>query len=541
MQRFDGQPIAPGIAIGRIFIYRDIVEDSKKSTYTVDVEHEYKRIEDAISIVACDLQEAATRIKKELGEDASEIFRTQAAILNDESLKERLKAAMEDSLGNANQVVRQVFGSLQAEFQELDSDVLTQRSDDFADISRRLLHVLTGVHAHSLESLPPGSMLFAARLLPSDTVFLTRKSAAGICAEFGGRVSHAAILARELGIPSVSCVEAITKRVEPGQTAIVDGNRGTVIIDPDERTLRRYRKEQEHLAELREHAIRFCQEPAVTQEGLHIKILANVADNGEILNAVENGADGIGLFRTENFFFKSESPPSVNEIVEYFSEALQPARHLPITIRLLDAGGDKPIRYIRTRHEDNPVLGVRGIRLLLERNELLVSQFKAFVELAQSFRLSILVPMVTTVEDVRRTRAMLDLVCNEMSHSPPPLGAMIETPAAAIVTPELTVHSDFFSIGTNDLTQYTMAAGRDNTYVGQYFQDDHPAVLHLLTHAVNGAGNLPMSLCGELASQLDRMPELIRIGIRNFSVPPIMIPQVKEYVRGLDGCTLAAE
>jgi phosphotransferase system enzyme I (PtsI) len=347
-------------------------------------------------------------------------------------------------------------------------------------------------------------------------------------------VSHAAILTRELGVPGVAQVPKLLDRVRRGDTVFVDGDQGNIVVCPDEQLEKdlfdRIQTRWSGVARAKSR----CHEIAVTRDGRNITVMANVGCKEDIEHAVSNGADGIGLYRTEHIYLARRSPPSERTIVKSLRDALEPVGNNPVVLRLLDAGGDKNVPFLNIEPEQNPFLGQRGIRLLLEHGDLLTSQLRAFLRLSADHDVRIMVPMVTVAEDMRKTRDLLQAASADLDiGEAPPLGAMIETPAAALCVSDIAQHADFLSVGTNDLTQYTMVAGRENPLVSDYFIDDHPAVIRLLKIIVDEAQGCPVSICGELAGRPDALPTLLDLGISTLSVAPPLIPELKERIRQL--------
>jgi phosphoenolpyruvate-protein phosphotransferase len=407
-----------------------------------------------------------------------------------------------------------------------------QTAEDLADLRRRLLREMTGVKTTALEKMPPGRVLVARRLLPSDTVALPRRAVTGIVLEFGGPGSHAALLAEALGIPTVAQIPNAREIIADDDVLIVDGFRGEIVVNPDAATHTRYTEEIEGALARSAELTQLARQPACTRDGTKIAVLANVGCREDVSTAVEHGADGVGLYRLEQFYLSRKTPPTAVELLADLREMFAPLRGKPITVRLLDLGGDKPLPFLKLPPEDNPFLGRRGVRLLLRYPDLLDTQLQALWQLAREHDVRILVPMVTLAEEMAEVRMRFAAVAKEAGQNElPPLGAMIETPAAALSVAGIIAYADFLSIGTNDLTQYTMAAGRENPLVSEYFREDHPAVLRLVRIVVEEAGRVPVAVCGELARQVDAVPTLLKLGIRSLSVAPPLVPGVKEAVR----------
>ena len=530
-----GKGVSPGLAKGKAFVYRDILQQSTE-LYEIDgaqVHEEQARIEKAIGDVQQSLTIDANQIEGKLGKESADIFRAQEAMLSSSSVADQLKKTLEAKRINAEAVVKKVFRLLARRFKDMSDEILRERGDDIEDLSRRLLLSLAGIHAHSLENLPANTVLVARRLLPSDTVFLSCSSTVAVLAEFAGPAAHAALLAREIGIPCVGGIPKLLEIVRTGDIVLVNGTEGTAVINPDSRSLQRY---QDSLDDMRKCRVTMVQESRIkrtmTLDGIEVSVMANVRSREDVDRAMECGADGIGLFRTEPFFLSTKHLPSDKEFAEFLLDSLHPARGRHIDVRLLDIGADKNPIYLHLPLEPDPFLGRRGVRVLREYPDLLESQLRAMLEVSRQFPIGILIPMVTTENDVIEVVNRMHQLAAKMGiRELPRIGAMIETPAAALSIISLKKHVDFFSIGSNDLTQYTLAAGRENPLVNEYFIDDHPTILRLIELVVRESGDTPVSLCGELAGRIEVMPSLLKTGITSLSVPALSIPDVKHTIR----------
>lgn len=530
-----GKGVSPGLAKGKAFVYIDVLRRDSE-LYEIDpaqIGDEKARIEKAIDDVRQSLTIDAKDVEGKFGKKSADIFLAQEAMLLASSVVDDLKRTLEAERINAEQVVRMVFRALARRFREMNDEVLRGSGEDIEDLSRRLLLSLAGIHAHSLENLPANTVLVARRLLPSDTVFLSRSSTVAVLAEFAGPAAHAALLARELGIPCVGGIPELLETVHTGDVVLVNGIEGMAVINPDSRALQRYEGSLDEVRKRKERMVQdSCIERTVTLDGIEVSVMANVRSREDVELAMECGADGIGLFRTEPFFLSTKHFPSDKEFAEFLLHSLHPARGRHIDVRLLDIGADKNPTYLHLPPERDPFLGRRGVRVLREYPDLLEAQLRAVLEVSQQFRIGVLIPMVTTESDVVQVAGRLHKLAAEMGiRELPRVGAMIETPAAALSIPSLKKHVHFFSIGSNDLTQYTMAAGRENPMVTEYFIDDHPTILRLIELVVRECGDTPVSLCGELAGRIDVMPSLLRTGIRSLSVPAALVPDVKNAIR----------
>jgi phosphotransferase system enzyme I (PtsI) len=531
MKILKGTAVSPGIARGKVFLYKvEVLRGSKKEAErkgpTSADQHE--RIKSAISDVRDGLETDARDISNVLDPEAGEIFRAQSAMMEDNSVIEELERYVGRRPIDAEEAVRAVFGIFAGRFRNAKDEALRSRGDDVEDLSRRLLLALSGAHAHRLETMPAGSVLVARHLFPSDTVFLSRSSTVGVLAEFAGPAAHAAMLTRELGIPCVGGIAQIMDQTESGADVIVDGNKGLAFIDPDNETVKEYEQAIAEGEQIRHPCTQTEHKPTVTANGVSIAVMANAWNQDDVQLAMRNGADGIGLFRTEPFFMASKHLPSARDFTEFLGRCLEPLGDLRVNVRLLDVGADKNPPYLPLPPEPDPFMGLRGARVLLRYPDLLDAQLHALLDSSRRFNIGILIPMVTLESDVSRVISACHRIAAEMGVKDiPPIGAMVETPAAALAVASLVRHVDFLSIGSNDLTQYTLAAGRENALVSEYFIDDHPSVFRLIDIAVKDAGSTPISICGELAGRTSAIPELLRVGLRSFSVASSLLVDVR--------------
>jgi phosphoenolpyruvate-protein kinase (PTS system EI component) len=350
-----------------------------------------------------------------------------------------------------------------------------------------------------------------------------------------GQGSHAALLAREKSIPTITEIPGVLSLVVNGAEVLVDGHRGTLVIAPQAETRSEF---EERVKAWRATLVRCkdaCRKPAKTIDGQLIRVEANIGIQEDVELALDNGADGVGLLRIEQLYFARQVPPTEDELFDELRKLVTPLGDRPVTIRLLDIGGDKPLPFLRLSPTSNPVLGRRGVRVLLEYSQLVRTQMGAILRLSQEHPVSVLIPMITLEEDVQRMRDVFDQTSTERKiTSPPQFGAMIETPAAALGVPTILKHADFLCVGTNDLTQYTLAAARDDASVNAYYQDSHESVLRLLQIVLADANGRPVTLCGELAGRQTLVPRLLQMGFRTLSVAPTAIPLTKEAVRKVD-------
>jgi phosphoenolpyruvate-protein phosphotransferase len=530
-----GSPIAPGLGMGTVSLVGDILECrgvSRRADQS-DAESEWTRIEAAFADTRRDLEESVRRLEQQVGSGVADIFRAHGMMLDSLLSSGELTVELRESALDAAGAVRRVFRRWAQKFGSLPNATFQQRGDDMADLGRRVLRHLEGDDPYELARVPDDAVVVAKRLLPSDVIALAERRVTAILVESLGYASHAALLVREKSIPTVA-TPGILERLHDGDDVLVDAYRGEVIVDADPEARADFRQRVLAYHATLSRCRGTCHEPARTLDGVLIKVEANLGARRDVEIAVDNGADGVGLFRIEQLYFGRELPPTEDELFDELQATASALRDKPLTVRLLDVGGDKPLPFLRPPLEANPSLGVRGVRLLLQHPLLLQTQLAALVRLSGARDVRILVPMVTLEEDIRAARLLFDETCAALAvEKCPAFGAMIETPAAALGIPAIARHVDFLSVGTNDLTQYTFAAGRDDPNVNQYFQDAHASLLRLLEIIVDDAGDLPLTLCGELAGREELLPRLLAIGFRAFSVAPPLIPTMKDRIRSL--------
>ncbi len=532
---FSGKSISPGLGQGRTFTYRKDLQHFGEfyDIGSSDIQAELKRFELAVAEVSRDLNNLANRVEEEIDVNLSTIFHAHIAMVNDNSLKEEVKKKIRVEQISAGSAVRMIFRRWERRFSSMEAEIAREKADDIQDLTQRLILSLAGVRAHELEAhLPHGAVLVTNRLMPSDTISLTGPKASAVVLENGGRASHAALFAREMGIPCIAGIKGVVDAVPSGRFALVDADEGIIVINPDQDEKNNFQKKSARKDQVRSKVRAHSHEPAITKSGKVISVFANVGQREDARAAIKNGADGIGLYRIENIYLGRQEPPDYAGLRKEIRETLAPANGLPVYVRLLDIGADKPFLFKKKLQESNPSLGRRGIRFLHEYPELLQTQLDVLLNLASDFDLHVLVPMVTLPSDIQSVKDyMSDAASRTKSGAIPKLGAMIETPAAALSATEITEHADFLSFGTNDLTQYTFAADRENVAVDVYFDDAHHAIFRLLRIVRADAPQISLSICGELASRLKAIPKILNCGITTLSVAPPSIPKVKEAVR----------
>jgi phosphoenolpyruvate-protein phosphotransferase len=529
-----GRSVAPGLAMGPAWVVSDPLHwvEPTTSLGKADVEKELLRLRHAFEETLAELDQYARRIEGEFDAALAGVFRAHGEILRSLLASGELERELRESLLTAEAVVGRVLQRWHRKIAAVENPTLRQRADDVLDLGRNVVRWLRGEQGAEFEAVPEGSILVARQLLPSDLVRMPRSRVAAVVVEALGQGSHAALLAREKGIPTVAGFPGILSRIGSRTELLVDGFRGTLVVAPQEVTRTEF---QERIAQWRSALVRCqaaCQQPARTLDAQRIEVEANAGIADDLELALHNGADGIGLLRIEQLYFARPSPPTEEELLSELGRLIAPFGNRRVTIRLLDIGGDKPLPYLGMPSSPNPTLGRRGVRLLLDYAQLVRTQMGAILSLAQGHPVRVLIPMVTLEDDIRRMRETFDALCAERKiKTPPAFGAMVETPAAALAIPTLARYVDFFSVGTNDLTQYTLAASRDDASVNDYYLDGHESILRLLGIILADATGRPVSLCGELAGREALVPRLLEMGFRSLSMAPSLIPTTKALIR----------
>lgn len=536
---FWGKSLAPGMGRGPAFVYRSRL-DRHGEFFNIDpseTERELERLNQTAERIAIDLERLARQMEEANGTTLADVFRAHIAIMQDAGLWAEVKEEVESRQISAGAAVKRVFDRWEQRFRAMEDVCLRDKADDLRDLARRFVRTLAGADGHALARTPEGSVLIATRLMPSDIPCLLRRNAAAIVVESGGTASHAALFARETGLPCVGGIIGITQAAEYGANTLVDADQGEVVLAPNHRRQHAFDRKRRRQAKAASQALGRAHEPAISRDGKRVRVLANITCREDTQLAMDNGADGIGLYRIEHIYMKRQEPPDADDLFEALLDTLHPAKNVPVYVRLLDAGGDKQIPFLPHPAESNPALGCRGVRFLLQNPELLQSQLDALLDLSQRFDLHVIIPMVALPSDVRCLKQHLHKrAARKGLKRIPPLGAMIETPAAALSAANIARDADFLSFGTNDLTQYAFAVDRDNPFVERYFDDTHPVIFELLSIARKTAPDVSLSICGELAGHADSIEPLLSCGIESLSVAPPIIPACKEAVRRSSAC-----
>ncbi len=545
-----GIAVSPGIAIARAMVI-----DSKdyriprRSIMHSQRAQEIKRVRQAFAEAIRELDRIQSA--KRIGESSiRDLFAVHMRFLRDKRFLKRITDYIDKELVTAEYAVSKILGEIAAHFEKVDDAYISERAADIYDIERRLLTHLLGKVTEEVKHLQEEVVIVAHDLSPTQTASFNKTFVKGFATERGGRTSHTAIIARSLGIPAVVALEGLMSCVTAQSLIIVDGNRGVVIIDPDEPTLEEYRTYAQQFIEFAQELDRFRDVPAVTRDGVPITLLGNVEFPDEAEVVLQKGGQGIGLYRTEFLYLYGGSEPTEEDHYEAYSQVVRVMAGRPVVIRTMDLGADKLPHPTRHPHEPNPVLGLRSIRYCLQNLPLFKTQLRAILRASTLGDVRLMFPLITTMQELRQAKMILRDVMEDLDeyavpyNAQIPVGIMIETPSSALMAVLLAMESDFFSIGTNDLTQYTLAVDRANEFVSTMFSPAEPAVLHLIRNVVHDAAKagIGLSVCGEMASDPEFVMLLLGMGIRELSMAPPLIPEIKKIVCSvtIEECNLLA-
>ncbi|MGG4202780.1 phosphoenolpyruvate--protein phosphotransferase [Paenibacillus jamilae] len=540
MLKISGIAASAGIAIARAFIL-------EHPNYAVerravgDVEAEIARLDAALAQSQTELESIKEKTLQELGEKKAEIFASHLLILNDPELIDPVKAKIRDEQLNADYALNEVATQFISMFENMKSAYLQERASDMRDVTKRILNHLLGVHFVSPAEIAEETIVLAEDLTPSDTAQLNREFVKGFATNIGGRTSHSAIMARSLEIPAVVGTKNILSQAKSGDLIIVDGLDGHVFVNPTEEIVAEYRAKQVAYDKQREEWRKLRGEATVSVDGVHVELAANIGTPNDVAGVLDNGGEGVGLYRTEFLYMGRDKLPS--EEVQYtaYKTVLERMEGKPVVVRTLDIGGDKELPYLDLPKEMNPFLGFRAIRLCLDRQDIFRTQLRALLRASVHGNLRIMFPMIATLNEFREAKAVLmeekeKLVAEGVSVSEEiQLGIMVEIPSTAVLADQFAKEVDFFSIGTNDLIQYTMAADRMNERVSYLYQPYNPSILRLVKMVIDAAHREGrwVGMCGEMAGDTTAIPLLLGLGLDEFSMSATSILPARSQISKL--------
>jgi phosphotransferase system enzyme I (PtsI) len=536
----DGIAVSPGIAIARAFpLESESFLVSSRPIEASEVEGEIARFFAAVEAASEAI--SSLRDSSGLAGEIGQIFDAHVMILRDRKVHEEIVREIREARRPADYCVREVFERHVQKFSSLADEYFAERARDIKDIEHRILRMLSGAREDDLACLTEDVVIVARDLTPSQTSSLDRKKVRGMAIDVGGRTSHTAIVARSLGIPAVVGLKDLTAGVRAGCRIIVDGNHGRVLVDPDDETVARYESFRREYDRFVLSLARGRDLPAETLDGHRVLLFGNIERPEDASTVLSQGGDGVGLFRTEFLFDDPSCPPTEARHYEAYRDAVARLSGKPIVIRTLDLGGDKISADPAAEIERNPFMGLRSLRYCLAHPEVFLPQLRAILRVAVHGDVRVMFPMVSAVEEVRRAKELLVEAAGQLEREGTahradlPVGIMVETPAAAVAADVLAPEVRFFSVGTNDLIQYAMAVDRGNERVAGLYQPAHPAILRLLAGVIRTGveEQVEVAVCGEICGEPDYTMLLLGLGIRELSLAPAMIPQIKKVIRSV--------
>ena len=536
--------IAASDGIGIAKAYTLIEPDLSFEKKTIDdPATEYQRIEAAFDQSISELATIKQNAKSRLSDEELEVFDAHIAILSDPEMKSQIKDEIESQHVSAEEAMTDVttnFANVLAAM--TDNKYMQERAADVKDVAKRALSHLLGKQLPDIASISEPVVIIAKEITPSDTSQMDAKFVKGLATDLGGRTSHAAIMARTLRIPAVVGAEDVTSTIKSGDMVIVDGLHGDIIVDPSQTQIDEYQAKADSFEKERAEWAKLVDAPSVSKDGQHFEIAANIGTPDDVADAVKQGADGVGLFRSEFLYMSSDHLPTEDEQFEAYKKAVVGMQGKPVVVRTLDIGGDKPLNYLPLPEEMNPFLGYRAIRICLHRPDIFKTQLRALIRASEFGPVEIMFPMIATLAELRQAKAIYQECKDELQKDHPGLGdnvkigMMIEVPLAALYADQLAKEVDFFSIGTNDLIQYCFAADRGNDAVSYLYQPLNPAFLRLIKHVIDAAhaNNTKAAMCGEMAGDQLAMPLLLGMGLDEYSMSASSILRTRSMMKDLD-------
>ena len=545
---YKGTGASAGIGIGRAVIVEEKELVIKRETVT-DPASEIQRFKGALEVSMKQTEALAEDLGKRVGEKEAEILKGHIMLLSDPMLVGEIETNIQNDCMNAEYAIESVCTMYADMFASMGDELMQQRATDMRDIKTRMQKVLLGVASVDIAALPAGSVIVAKDLTPSMTAGINPANVTGIITELGGRTSHSAILARALEIPAVVALGGILEQVKDGDMAVLDGTEGTVLINPDDAVLAEYQNKRDAFLKEKKDLEQYIGKPSVTKDGVSVELVGNIGKPEDVDKVLQYDGEGVGLFRTEFLFMDRDSMPTEEEQFEAYRKVAVALDGKPVIIRTLDIGGDKEIPYMGLEKDENPFLGYRAVRFCLDRkDDVYRPQLRALLRASAYGNIKIMVPLVTCIEEYRQVKALVHEIMAELDregiayNKNIQLGIMVETAAASLIADIFAKEVDFFSIGTNDLTQYTMSVDRGNDKVSYLYSTFNPAVLRSIKRIITCAreAGIMVGMCGEAASDPMMIPLLLAFGLNEFSMSPSAILRARKMVTQYDTRELQA-
>ena len=538
---YKGTGASPGIALGRALVIEHSELVIEKKTIE-NIDEEIQKLESAVKVSKEELTKVKEKALDELGEHEAEIFEAHLLVLEDPELIGSAISKIRDEKVNADYALNEIKEMFVAMFESMDNEYMRERAADIKDVTNRVLRHILGIKVVDLAGLDEEVVLIAHDLTPSDTATMNKNMVLGFLTDIGGRTSHTAIMARTLEIAAVVGLNDITKKVKDGDYIVFNGDTGEVIVNPDEETKAKYASLKEEFEEYRKSLELLKGQASITTDGRHVELAGNIGSPNDVEGLIKNDAEGVGLYRTEFLYMdKEDSFPTEEEQYEAYKAVLEGMNNKPIVIRTLDIGGDKELPYFEMEAEMNPFLGYRAIRLCLDRKDIFKTQLRALYRASVHGKLRIMFPMISSLEELLDAKEVIKEVLKELDaeniaySNDVEVGMMIEIPSAAVISDVLAKHVDFFSIGTNDLIQYTCAVDRMNQKISHLYNQFNPAVLILIKMVIDNAHKEGkwVGMCGESAGDQRMIPILLGFGLDEFSMSPISILPARKLITSL--------
>ena len=532
--RYEGIKASNGIAIGSIYLFnREEVSIDESKIEESMIENEKHRVETAINDYISELENTEGANEAQIN-----IANAHKELLQDPYFSDTINSKIENELKNSEMALNETVNEMVEIMSQIDDEYLKERASDYKDIGYQLMHKLKGIKPKDLSLIEKNSIVISKELTPSDTSNMNKENVAGFATDLGGKTSHTSIIAQTLDIPALVGMQDISTKVQGGEKAIIDGDEGVIILNPSEDLIADYESKIKVQKEKQERLKEVKDKEAITKDGKKVEVAANIGNIEDLKIAIENGCDGVGLFRTEFLYMENDHFPTEEEQFEVYKEATEMLGQKPLIIRTLDIGGDKGLDYFTFPVEENPFLGYRAIRLCLDREDIFRTQLKALVRASAFGNLKIMIPMVINISEFKRTLEIIEEIKSELDQNGVEynknleVGIMIETPASVFMADQFIKYVDFFSIGTNDLSQYTLAVDRGNENINNLYNNFNPAVLRAIKHVIDESHKAGKwtGMCGQFASDTEATKLLLGLGLDEFSASSSKVAEVKDTI-----------
>ena len=532
--KYEGIKASSGLAIGTVYLFnrQEVAIDKTKISENM-LEEEKTRIKNALDSYLDELSDTNGANEAQLN-----IANAHKELLQDPYFSDTIESKISNELKNSELALNETINEMVEIMSQIDDEYLKERASDYKDIGYQLMYKLKGIKPKDLSLIEPNSIVISKELTPSDTSNMNKDNVVGFATDLGGKTSHTSIIAQTLDMPALVGMKDISTKIKGGEKAIIDGNEGFIIIDPSDELVSEYESKIKEQKEKKERLSLIKDKEAVTKDNRHVEVSANIGNIEDLKIAIENGCDGVGLFRTEFLYMENDHFPTEEEQFAVYKEATEMLGDKPLIIRTLDIGGDKGLDYFEFPVEDNPFLGYRAIRLCLDREDIFITQLKALVRASAYGNLKIMIPMVISVAEIKRSLELIEQIKEEFDkegiayNKDLDVGIMVETPASVFMADKLIKYVDFFSIGTNDLSQYTLAVDRGNEFISELYSNYNPAVLRAIKHVIDTSHKAGKwtGMCGQFASDTFATELLLGLGLDEFSSASAKVAEIKDII-----------